>query len=920
MPRHPVVSAAEKRVSLLAAVLFIAGISWPTIMSLAPQPRWEPEPTASAPPAWEPPSSVSAGSVGGDFQADERSPRSATAASATAAAVPLGPKGEPLPAGALACLGGPRLQHVDATGLALAPDGKWLVSWSSKQVSLWDARTGEALRHWIAGYESRCLGCAVVDGGRAVRIAEVGAPEGRWDAWVRDCDVVTGAEQRRLWLRRQSGKPLHVVLSADGNWAGCWEKGSSTWSLCDLSADREPVTLTGPPTDAHGLVFAAGGKCLAVADPDGNGVRQRTIRFFEIPTGRLLGQYQDVMPPLAALAFAPDGKALAVSGERAIVLVEVPSGKVLHRFESDALVRPALAFHVDGSRLVVGGNAPVLRTWDIASGAELPPYRFHGAPADESRARTAYVLRPTQAVRFAANGKTLAALDAGGRIRLWEPATEDELAPLHGHGGPVAAVALSADEHLLATAVRDTIYVWDIDSGRELCQLVAREESGPLSFSGDGRTVWYGTQDGGFRRWDLPPLDRPVQQVASRKDAPTRFLTFTAGGLQLRHTAAGPKAADVLSVGPLADLDSGLRFVLFPEDEPKGTLVTLTPDGRTAASNSATLGRSDLRIWDPARRMGVRQHTVASKVTTIALSPDGRTLATYTPRAGGVIELWETTTWQRRAVLLRPQRRGDGTWMLPSALTFSRDGSLLVSGDGDGGVRVWDLASGQQVHEFLGHRRMVAVVAFTRDDRRLISAGEDGLVFVWDLAPVYDRPDFKQPGLTAAPLEHCWAALASSDHSFKGIWAMASSPVEAVAFLERKLQPVPRKDPERVARLIADLDSDKFLVRQKATEELERLDELAEPELRAAQAANRSLETTRRLEALLQRIDKNRQPQEGERLQQLHALEVLELAGTPEACLLLQNLSKGAPGSSITREAQAALRRLDSRRSSSPRP
>jgi hypothetical protein len=51
---------------------------------------------------------------------------------------------------------------------------------------------------------------------------------------------------------------------------------------------------------------------------------------------------------------------------------------------------------------------------------------------------------------------------------------------------------------------------------------------------------------------------------------------------------------------------------------------------------------------------------------------------------------------------------------------------------------------------------------------------------------------------------------------------------------------------------------------------------------------------------------------EGEEfLFQPHALEVLEHAGTPEARRLLKDLARGVPEARLTREARAALTRLN---------
>src|SRR5262245_49058979 len=58
---------------------------------------------------------------------------------------------------------------------------------------------------------------------------------------------------------------------------------------------------------------------------------------------------------------------------------------------------------------------------------------------------------------------------------------------------------------------------------------------------------------------------------------------------------------------------------------------------------------------------------------------------------------------------------------------------------------------------------------------------------------------------------------------------------------------LPSPDPKRVSRLLDDLSDNRFSVRQKATDELERLHDLAEPTLRDRLAENPALETRRRI-------------------------------------------------------------------------
>src|SRR5262249_39276181 len=120
--------------------------------------------------------------------------------------------------------------------------------------------------------------------------------------------------------------------------------------------------------------------------------------------------------------------------------------------------------------------------------------------------------------------------------------------------------------------------------------------------------------------------------------------------------------------------------------------------------------------------------------------------------------------------------------------------------------------------------------------------------------------------------------------------------------------PAALPDPKLLARLIADLDDDRYRVRRQAARELANLGELAKPALRRAFAGPLSLETRRSVDRLLAEVP----PLTAEQVRILRMLEVLEKAATPEALELLRTLAKGAREARLTVEAEAALRRMSS--------
>jgi hypothetical protein len=112
---------------------------------------------------------------------------------------------------------------------------------------------------------------------------------------------------------------------------------------------------------------------------------------------------------------------------------------------------------------------------------------------------------------------------------------------------------------------------------------------------------------------------------------------------------------------------------------------------------------------------------------------------------------------------------------------------------------------------------------------------------------------------------------------------------------------------EQFTRLLADLDSDEFAIRQKAHATLEKLGPAVDPLAREALKGNLSVEVRRRIEKLLSRIEKE---EEASWIRTVRVLEVLEHVAKPEGRALLEILAKGAPEARLTREAKAALERL----------
>jgi hypothetical protein len=176
----------------------------------------------------------------------------------------------------------------------------------------------------------------------------------------------------------------------------------------------------------------------------------------------------------------------------------------------------------------------------------------------------------------------------------------------------------------------------------------------------------------------------------------------------------------------------------------------------------------------------------------------------------------------------------------------------------------------------------------------------------------------RAPSLDLAPadLSAAWEDLAQDDvpRAYKALARLSAAPEKAVPFLRDRFGELTPPNAAAAPRLVADLASDKFAVRQNASNELEKLGESARTALEKALASKPPLDLQQRIEQLLEKLA----TYTPDHLRLLRSMQVLEQAGTPTARQALEILAKGAAGPRLAEEARLSLQRLPQRRSLVP--
>lgn len=805
--------------------------------------------------------------------------------------------GDPLPPGVLARMGTIRLRRGYDLFRLPQRDSFLSVSYEGENtnVFVWRMSTGELQRRFVV--PAGRTGVALSPDGTTLGIS--GYDQRRGKMRVLFWDVATEKMTGELM---GAGNVVALAFTADGKILATSEEGQ-TLRLWAWRRGTELRRIKGPKTNCYQVEFSPDGKVLAAAC-----VQERKVHLWDTATGRELHAFGGGPGLRSKIAFRPDGKALATADwdDKTVYLWDVATGKEVRRFTSEHRIF-SLAFSPDGKILAAGGGPENKRfqepspihLWDVEDGKEVRCLSGH--------------IYTASSLIFSTDGKKLVSSGSGGTMSVWDVATGKDLLPFAEHESYVTSVAFSPDGRTLATGSLDgTIRLWQSMTGK----LIRVFEGGVspqvlhVAFSPDGRTLISDRPDGSLRVWDVA-TGRQIKRFPISEGVYSHRFAYSPDGrtLAVWHSDATIR---------LLDAATGKEKQRLSGNANDDVWLNFAPDSRKLAALSITFrGRNGvLQIWDVTTGTRLHKRQVALS-GPIVFSPDGRTVIGGTGdsySSPGITERtfhrWDIITGEDRPfTTVQPARiRG---------LAISPDGRTLAWGDAEGTITLWELTAGQVRRRLKGHHSYVQSLAFSPDGKTLASGSADTTALLWDITGVpFDHPPLP---LSGDKVQSLWTDLASKDagKAFDAVGLLTASPEQATAMLKSKLRPAPEPADRRlVARLVTDLDSEDFAVREMAMEQLRQLGERAEPGLREALLGKPALEVRKRIEELLEGV--RAAAAKPEKLRSLRAVEVLEHIGNAEARNVLQTLAAGPVATRLTLAAKASLERLARRHDPKP--
>ncbi|KAG8817979.1 Mitochondrial fission protein [Serendipita sp. 399] len=302
---------------------------------------------------------------------------------------------------------------------------------------------------------------------------------------------------------------------------------------------------------------------------------------------------------------------------------------------------------------------------------------------------------------------------------------------LTSHSGPINALDFSEPYGLLVTASQDeSTRLWDLSSGEELAFL--RGHTGPVKcIQVEGDVCVTGGSDNTIRIWDLRAVEEEEESLNQ---------SFAGSSV-----ASSPRSA--MQSIPDADAEDEEDAAVFVErpkgtgkPRPRGCLRVLEGHSRSVSSiyfeeSCLVSGASDktIRQWD----INTGQCVLTMDILWAISHPPPQPGPSTSPRAskfavpslpGASLLSAASTSFSFPAPPM-----ADGSWDMYTDFVGGVQfwGYALVSGSGDGAVRMWDMRTGQSHRTLIGHTAPVTCVQF--DELHIVSGSLDKTVRIWDL-------------------------------------------------------------------------------------------------------------------------------------------------------------------------------------------
>ncbi|MGH2413558.1 MAG: WD40 repeat domain-containing protein, partial [Microcystaceae cyanobacterium] len=234
-----------------------------------------------------------------------------------------------------------------------------------------------------------------------------------------------------------------------------------------------------------------------------------------------------------------------------------------------------VSFSPDGKMLATASNDNTVKLWNPATGQEIKTLTGH----------TNWVW----GVSFSPDGKILASASYDKTVKLWDTATYQEIKTLTGHTNSVRGVSFSRDGKILATASDDkTVKLWDSATGKQIKTLTGHTNSVKgVSFSRDGKILASASLDNTVKLWNTA-TGKQIKTLTGHTNS-VRGVSFSRDG-KILASASNDKTVKLWNPATGQEIKTLIGYT-------NGVWgVSFSPDGKMLATAS---NDNTVRLWNP---------------------------------------------------------------------------------------------------------------------------------------------------------------------------------------------------------------------------------------------------------------------------------------------------------------------------------
>ena len=278
---------------------------------------------------------------------------------------------------------------------------------------------------------------------------------------------------------------------------------------------------------------------------------------------------------------------------------------------------------------------------------------------------------------------------------------------------------------LATTGYRNGIVLWDVERKQARKTLLEGKRIASFTVLPSGNMLAATSRDRNVTVWDTEKPDEPIAEFTEQAQS-RWYMVFAPIGDRL---AIGSREGTIY----LQDLKRNEKLKPLKGHTDLTWSVSFSPDGKRLVSGS---NDKTARLWDVASGEQIATFPLNEPRTLmgVAFSPCGSVIATA---MFGGLRLWCAETLKTLLEIPQPQTQK------PYALAFSPCGKYLASGtwwQTEKGmqkmtIRLWEVATGEEITTFWGHPTDVQSLAFSPDNTLLASGSHDGTILLWDVRP-----------------------------------------------------------------------------------------------------------------------------------------------------------------------------------------